>query len=559
MTTRHPAGTGVSRIPGRAAVSDSALLVVVMVLSCLPYLGGLGLYSDDWAFLSELQSARGSFRDMYGVLMPMGLTTRPVQALWLVTLYSLFGLEPLGYHVANCLVLAASAVLFYLSLRGLGAPRIIAFTTPLVFALLPHYSTDRVWIAAFQASVCVLLYFLSLYADLRFVDGTGVARWPWKVLGTVALVGSVLAYEVTAGLLLLNVVVLAYRARARAGRPVAHAWVPTALVVASNVLFLGLATAYKLSTTARASISGGYRLRALRIVREAIPVHFGEYGVALPSNVARVLRDPDALILATSVLVGLVVGSYLLRGVRRGEAAFPGRAVWVAVIIAGAALYVAGNAVALTTWEVGFHATGPNNRTAIGAAIGVATAFVGILGWLSAWLPADRARWMGFASLAAVLAAGSTLVTDTVAAFWVRAARRQDAVIAAVRQRFPELPPRTAVLLDGFCPYEGPAPVFATGWDVTGMLQLEYGERSLRGDVVKPNTEATADGIRTTLFDDVINIYPYGDRLVVYHVRGGRVVPIPDAGAARRYLDDVAEPERAPCRPWTDGDGIPVF
>jgi MFS family permease len=66
----------------------------------------------------------------------------------LIGLYSLFQLEPLGYHVVNIAVLAATAVLFYLSLRRLGIPRFLTLTIPLVFALLPHYSTDRFWIGS---------------------------------------------------------------------------------------------------------------------------------------------------------------------------------------------------------------------------------------------------------------------------------------------------------------------------------------------------------------------------------------------------------------------------
>jgi hypothetical protein len=48
----------------------------------------------------------------------------------------------------------------------------------------------------------VLLYFVSLYADMRFVQRSAAANdavaWSWKLLGAVALVASVLAYEVTA-------------------------------------------------------------------------------------------------------------------------------------------------------------------------------------------------------------------------------------------------------------------------------------------------------------------------------------------------------------------------
>jgi hypothetical protein len=544
----------------RAALQDSLFLTAVVVVSCLPYVRGLGLYSDDWAFLAELHNARASLGRMYDALMPMGLTTRPVQALVLVGLYSIFGLEPLGYHIANHAVLVAAVLLFHHALRALGISRAIAVVVPLVFAVLPHYSTDRVWIAAFQANVSICLYFLSLYADVRFVNPPGARRWLWKALGTIALIGSVLAYEVTGALFLVNVVVLWYRARALRHETAPPRSVPTTLALASNVLVLALTIGYKLTTTERASMAGGYLARVLRIVREALPVHLGEYGLALPAKVAVVLRDyPDVSVLLASVLVGLLVWMYLLRAVRPATPRLDRRLIWLAVILAGGVLFWAGYGVALTTWEIGFHTTGSNNRTAIGAAIGVAWMFVGAIGWVSSWLPSERLRWLGFATLVALLAASSTLLTGTVGGFWVSAARQQESVIAAIQRRFPKLPPNTVLLVDGFCPWEGPAVVFGTSWDVSGMLHLRYDDRSLEGDVVKPNTELTADGVRTMLFDDVIHVYPYGDRLVVYHVGLDRAFPLGSIDAARRYFEDIGTPRRPACPPWTDGDGVPVF
>ena len=168
-------------------------------------------------------------------------------------------------------------------------------------------------------------------------------------------------------------------------------------------------------------------------------------------------------------------------------------------------------------------------------------------------------RWRAFSALVALLAATGTLLTGTVAEFWVRAADRQREVISQLREQFPALPQDATVLLDGLCPFEGPAVVFATSWDVTGMLQLEYGQRSLRGDVIKPNTELTPDGVRTTLFDDVINVYPFGERLIAYHLPTSRAFTLASPEAARSYFAGVSVAGRPTCPPSTDGDGVPVF
>ena len=47
--------------------------------------------------------------------------------------------------------LPSSAALLYLVLRRLQPSRTLAFAVALVYVLLPNYSTDRFWFAAFAA------------------------------------------------------------------------------------------------------------------------------------------------------------------------------------------------------------------------------------------------------------------------------------------------------------------------------------------------------------------------------------------------------------------------
>jgi hypothetical protein len=554
-------GSGARAIP-RAALHDSVFLAAVTTLSWLPYVAGLGLYSDDWFFIASLHAADGSYRSLLeSVMGPLG--PRPIQGHLLAGLYWLFGLDIAWWHAANGMALVAIVLLLHHSLRRLGVHRAIALAAPLVFGLLPHYSTDRFWIAVFQANASVLLYAASLHADLRFVHAGPTAhntRWAWKAMGTAALVASVLAYEVTATLFLVNVLVLLHvagilRSGGRRRRS------PTlALAVCSNILALALTVAYKLSVTERADVGGGFRFRALRILTEAVPVHFGELGLGLPARVWHALRYyPDPVVIGVSLAIGLGVAAYLLRVVLPEERAPQTGTGWAAVIAAGLVVFVAGYGVALMTWEIGFHATGANNRTAVGAAVGVSLVFTGIVGWLSRLLPSRRLRSHAFAGGIAFIAAGSTLITGTVARFWVTAAEMQQEIISALARDVPEPPAGIVLLLDGVCPFHGPAPIFATDWDVTGMLQITYGDGSIRGDVIKPSTEATPAGVRTILFDDWINIYPYGDLLHVYHAGSGRTYTLHDRAAAEAYLAAAAAVGAAQCPPYTDGDGTNVF
>jgi hypothetical protein len=546
----------------RAALHDSAFLAAVTTLSWLPYVTGLGLYSDDWGFVASLHAAGGSYSGLLeSVMGPLG--PRPVQGHVLAGLYWLFGLDIVWWHAANGAALVAIVLLLHHSLRRLGVHRVVALAAPLVFGLLPHYSTDRFWIAVFQANASVLLYAASLYADLRFVHAGPAphgTRWAWKAAGTAALVASVLAYEVTATLFLVNVIVLLHAAGIlRRGSPFRRS-LPVALAVGSNILALALTVAYKLSVTERADVGGGLRFRALRILTEAVPVHFGELGLGLPGRVLHALRHyPDPAVIGVSVVIGLVVAAYLLRVGLPEERVLATRTGWAAVAAAGVVVFVAGYGVALMTWEIGFHATGANNRTAIGAALGVSLVFTAVVGWLSGLLPSKRLRIRAFAGGIAFIAASSTLITGTVARFWVAAADMQHDLIGDLARDVPELPEGAVLLLDGVCPFHGPAPIFATDWDVTGMLRIIYGDGSLRGDVIKPSTAATPAGVRTILFEDWINVYPYGDLLRVYHAGSGRSYTLHDRAAAEVYLTAAAETGSATCPPYTDGDGANVF
>ena len=147
-------------------------------------------------------------------------------------------ISPLGYHLANAAVLLCSTVLLYLVARELQKSRAIALAVAVVYALLPHYSTARFWIAAYQAPLSIALYFLSLYAELRAVPSP--RTWAWRLLAVLSLVASGLAYEVALPLFLLNPLLVWCRGRQLqerdAGQPLAAATTLLALLAVVALL-----------------------------------------------------------------------------------------------------------------------------------------------------------------------------------------------------------------------------------------------------------------------------------------------------------------------------------
>lgn len=544
----------------RSAPVDAAFLTGIVVVSALVYLPGLGLYSDDWTFLALMHtSSDPSLSGLYRALLPTGIGTRPLQAAWLVILYRTFELDPLGYHVANTAMLAAIVVLFYACLRGIGVSRLLAFCAPLIFSVLPHYSTDRVWISAFQAPLSVLLYLVGLYADVRFFRW-GRWRWIWKAVGTAALVGSVLAYEITAALFLLNPVIVGFarRARSEGDTQGGAGLVRFGVLFGSNVVALVLATAYKASTTDRMALLEGLLWRARYTAEGATSVAFGSYGLLLPRAVVRALDSHfDLSILGVSLLVGVLVWAYLTASSDPTAPRSLSRRQWLWTVAVGLVVFAAGYGAALLTFEIGFDTTGMNNRTAQAAALGVSITFVGTIGWVATWIARERLAWSAFRLALAGLACCGCLLVNTIAVQWVEASRKQQAVVGTIHDTFAVLPPETTVLLDGLCPYIGPGVVFETQWDVAAMLQLEYGDDSLLGDVVKPDTELTPAGVRTILYDDVVNVYPYGSGLRVLDVGSGRARTLNTRAAAEGYF--AGSDMGASCAPGEEGYGARIF
>jgi ferredoxin len=118
-------------------------------------------------------------------------------------------------------------------------------------------------------------------------------------------------------------------------------------------------------------------------------------------------------------------------------------------------------------------------------------------------------------------------------------------VLTAARADLSSLPVNSTVILDAVCPYEGPAVVFETSWDVGGALTLALGRRTF-GDAVSERMSVGEKGLESSIYK-APSFYPYGPGLYVYNVMEHLVVPLPDRGAAINYFGK---------HPWRDCPGF---
>jgi hypothetical protein len=540
---------------------DAAFLAALVLLAVVGYLPRLGFYSDDWAFLGTMSLAGSSVAEQYAALG--NVTMRPVQAFFLTSLYRTFGTNPLPFHLVNNTALIVGVICFYLVLVELGLPRIMSVAVSLLYGLLPHYSADRFWIAAMQATVSMALYFGSLYAELR-AAAYPRARWAWWTLATAARVLCVLAYEVFLPLLLVNPVIAWISARRRTAPPRERWLRPSGLLIqlALAALILAPAVMYKMSFTTRpaASISWEEHLRwGWRVYQGATSIAASDLGVLLPRAAWRLWHSsPSIPALAVSLVSGLLAYGYLARTAGEDNGKRPWRRglglVWVGLVT-----FWAGYAACVAARTAGHTPTGIGNRIAIAAAVGVALVWVGCTSLATMWIPNAMARRRAFAAITAALYAICVFINASLGAFWAEAYRRGVHVIASIKREYPEFPGPGSLIIDGVCPYVGPAVVFESSWDLTGALQVLYGQRGLNGDIITPSMTVTDNGLVASFYSGtIVTNYPYV-QMSIFNVPRGLSMSVRDATDVRRYLDTYNPDRTSGCAIGTAGEGVAVF
>jgi hypothetical protein len=539
-------------------VRDCLFLGLVMLLSCILYINDLGFYGDDWAFLrifylSENQSLVGLIRSTFetsNIWSSPPLRTwapRPVQAIYEVSLYWLFGLNPFGYHLVNTTVLTSGIIGFYWVVRELTGNRMLAIVVPMTYGLLPHYSTDRLWYAAFQANLSMVLYFLSLFCDLQQLKAKRNSLYAWKTLSLVSLIGSTLAYEVFIPLFWLNPFMVLYQKRRlqKSGVNTQLSRRTLTLLLASNIVVLTLILIFKalVSEPERAPTFSFSLIKWLsqQSLTASIDLSFGDYGTGLPRIIWKIVSTSQnmAVFVLTSALA-IFVCWYLSAALRQSAAQVPRRSTMLILVFVG--LLIAGLSYCYF-YDYFKITTGINNRVAIAASVGVALCLVGVAGWIARFVSSSYTANRVFCLAIGLLTGSGFLINNTIASYWVAAYKKQQAILHDTRAQFPTLPKGSTLILDGFCPYVGPGIVFEMNWDVTGALGVMYRDGSLRGDVVKPWLQVTQGGIS---LDGNSIAYPY-DSLFVYNVRRNTGYRLKNADVAREYFSMFTPDHNSEC------------
>lgn len=201
-----------------------------------------------------------------------------------------------------------------------------------------------------------------------------------------------------------------------------------------------------------------------------------------------------------------------------------------------------------------FTTAGDSNRVTIIAAIGAAAVLTGVSSILSAWIAGRHSTAM-FASIVAIICASNCLVVNTIANFWANASVRQSQVLAALRSVLPSIPVSATLLVGGFCSYDGPAVVFETTWDMTGVLRIAYADPTVNADMVNRRTTYTGGEITTRAYDE--NVYTVGRSLLLIDVAARTAQILSKTEDVRQDLVPMLLSNQCPAA--APGQGTPIF
>ena len=111
------------------------LILIIAGIAYLPLVSQLGYLNDDWYLMYDMQVKDPSFfHEIFGI-------DRPGRALAMIPLFSLFGFNPLWYHLSAFLFRAFGGVFVYWTMRMVWGERrnFFALVTGILFTIYPGF------------------------------------------------------------------------------------------------------------------------------------------------------------------------------------------------------------------------------------------------------------------------------------------------------------------------------------------------------------------------------------------------------------------------------------
>lgn len=291
-------------------------------------------------------------------------------------------------------------------------------------------------------------------------------------------------------------------------------------------------------------------------IKQAIKTNFVEYGIELPFKIIKIfVFYSDLTIFIMSFILILIIFIYIYGITKRNNLVLlkikAGK-----IMLIGLILFACGYSAFLLTTDIAFTTTGIGNRVTIGAAIGIAIIFVGLITGISRLIKRERFRNIFFSLSIAALCFTGFLIINTISVYWVKAYQSENAALKEIKSHLPALPDSTRFMLDGICPYIGPAIVFESHWDLIGAIRIAYSNKSLEADVISNDLQITDEGFVTSIYNYKM-FYPYD--ILIYNYLEKKTYRISNKEQALKYFNSAISNYSNTCPLAHEGHGVEIF
>ena len=165
--TRHEGEKAATAGDRGTRIALSLLLVITVVVLYGP-LARYSFVQDDWRVIHRFVLGEPS-RVIGEILSPAGkFFYRPLAGLYCYCVYSVFGLNPAGFHVLSLFLLAGSSLLVVAVARALSGDRVVAWGSGFLYAAAANVQFEpQMWMVGSYDTGAVLFSLLSLLALLK--------------------------------------------------------------------------------------------------------------------------------------------------------------------------------------------------------------------------------------------------------------------------------------------------------------------------------------------------------------------------------------------------------
>jgi hypothetical protein len=272
---------------------------------------------------------------------------------------------------------------------------------------------------------------------------------------------------------------------------------------------------------------GNYLLWVGHYAFKAFVYSYGYHLLELPATAWRAFKDyASAAMVIQATVIGIATFIKLYRSWDKfSDAVTASRTKMLIYVGSGIVLFLAGYSL----YPINPAKDGINNRAAIAGTLGVAVSVAGLFGMLTSVVSGIWRKAL-FSVIVGSIAMSGALTIDVLAKFWVESYRLQNDFLSDIRSHIPVIPAGTRLILDGICPYDGPAPVFEAPWDLSSALSIVYGHPGIKANIVTRELAVEPNGLIVPSGMGPI-LYPF-DQLIVYHFGHKKSYALPDAQAA---------------------------